>query len=43
MTSSSVIKELQMEITNYCQARCPECAREKSQVKLENPISPYVY
>ena len=41
MTSSSVIKELQMEITNYCQARCPECAREKSQVKLKKPISPY--
>ena len=43
MTSSSVIKELQMEITNYCQARCPECAREKSQVKLKKPISPYFY
>lgn len=43
MTSSSVIKELQMEITNYCQARCPECAREKSQIKLKKPISPYYY
>ena len=41
MNSSSVIRELQMEITNYCQARCPGCAREKSQIK--RTTSPYHY
>jgi hypothetical protein len=44
VTSSSVIKELQMEITNYCQARCPECAREKDYLsKYKKPKSPYFY
>ena len=44
MTSSRVIKELQMEITNYCQARCPECAREKDYLsKYKKPKSPYFY
>ena len=23
------VRKLQMEITNYCNARCPACAREK--------------
>ena len=27
------IKKLQMEITNYCNARCPACAREESITK----------
>jgi len=29
------IKKLQMEISNYCNARCPACAREKSYDKPE--------
>ena len=44
MTSSSVIKELQMEITNYCQARCPECAREQVHLsESKKHISSYYY
>ena len=44
MTSSSVSKELQMEITNYCQARCPECAREQVHLsESKKHISSYYY
>ena len=43
-TSTKVIRELQIEITNYCQARCPECAREKDHLKKDKkPESPYYY
>lgn len=43
--AENVIK-LQMEITNYCQARCPECAREKffdtNHIMYHNSVgSPY--
>ena len=31
--NTAQIKKLQMEITNYCNARCPACAREKSITK----------
>ena len=43
-TATKVVKELQIEITNYCQARCPECAREKDYLKkFKKAISPYYY
>ncbi len=45
VTIENVVK-MQMEITNYCQARCPECAREKfyddAFIKYHNTqTSPY--
>ena len=43
-TPTKVIKELQIEITNYCQARCPECAREQVHLsESKKHISPYYY
>lgn len=33
------VKKIQMEITNYCNARCPACAREKIVLgKMDAPI-----
>ena len=38
------IKKLQIELTNYCQARCPECAREKLYAEnYKKPDIPYLY
>ena len=38
------IKKLQIELTNYCQARCPECAREKLYAEdYKKPNIPYLY
>lgn len=37
------VKKLQVEITNYCQARCPECAREKIFMNGVDDSTPYVF
>tara|TARA_B100002019_G_C21259557_1_gene595899 strand:+ start:1371 stop:2465 length:1095 start_codon:yes stop_codon:yes gene_type:complete len=37
------VKKLQVEITNYCQARCPECAREKIFTSGIDNSTPYVF
>ena len=37
------VKKIQVEITNYCQARCPECAREKVFMFGVDDTTPYVF
>ena len=37
------VKKMQVEITNYCQARCPECAREKIFLHGIDETTPYVF
>ena len=37
------VKKLQVEITNYCQARCPECAREKIFLNGVDESTPYIF
>ncbi len=42
--NSKVIKEVQIEISDYCQASCPACARETDYLyKSKKPKSPYFY